>query len=131
MPINAQAMLRVLTHDLAILRRYAPCTDRAKNRPNSPTRFGEEAFIITRIESIARSAARRPRSAPAHPQQFRPRLTTTRGDHIAAVCFRLRSPPDLYFATHTVASRRSNRYDVRAPLTVAPKLRFRPPKRIS
>jgi hypothetical protein len=27
-------------------------------------------------------------------------LTTTRGGHIAAVCFRLRSPPDLYFATH-------------------------------
>src|SRR6202007_1621977 len=59
-------------------------------------------FITTRIESIARSAARRPRYAPAHPQLFRPRLTTTRGGHIAAVCFRLRSPPDLYFATHTV-----------------------------
>ena len=29
-----------------------------------------------------------------------PRLTVTRGGHIAAVCFRLRSPPDLYFATH-------------------------------
>src|ERR1700752_3083574 len=57
-------------------------------------------FITTRIESIARSAARRPRYAPAHPQQFRPRLTTTRGGHIAAVRFRLRSPPDLYFATH-------------------------------
>jgi hypothetical protein len=28
-------------------------------------------------------------------------LTTTRGGHIAAVCFRHRSPPDLYFATHT------------------------------
>jgi hypothetical protein len=28
------------------------------------------------------------------------RLTTTRGGHIAAVCFRHRSPPDLYFATH-------------------------------
>jgi hypothetical protein len=27
-------------------------------------------------------------------------LTVTRGGHIAAVCFRLRSPPDLYFATH-------------------------------
>jgi hypothetical protein len=57
-------------------------------------------FITTRIESIARSAARRRRYAPAHPQQFRPRLTTTRGGHIAAVRFRLRSPPDLYFATH-------------------------------
>jgi hypothetical protein len=54
----------------------------------------------TRIESIARSAARRPRYAPAHPQLFRTRLTTTRGGHIAAVCFRHRSPPDLYFATH-------------------------------
>src|ERR1700740_3168338 len=60
-------------------------------------------FITTRIESIARSAARRPRYAPAHPQLFRPRLTTTRGGHIAAVCFRLRSPPDLYFATHKCA----------------------------
>jgi 2-polyprenyl-6-methoxyphenol hydroxylase-like FAD-dependent oxidoreductase len=60
-------------------------------------------FITTRIESIARSAARRPRYAPAHPQQFRPRLTTTRGGHIAAVCFRHRSPPDLYFATHRVS----------------------------
>jgi hypothetical protein len=29
-------------------------------------------------------------------------LTVTRGSHIAAVCFRLRSPPDLYFATHTL-----------------------------
>jgi hypothetical protein len=57
-------------------------------------------FITTRIESIARSAVRRLRYAPAHPQQFRPRLTTTRGGHIAAVCFRHRSPPDLYFATH-------------------------------
>ena len=67
-------------------------------------------FITTRIESIARSAARRPRYAPAHPQQFRPRLTTTRGGHIAAVCFRLRSPLDLYFATH----RRSNACDIAA-----------------
>src|ERR1700740_3359552 len=58
-------------------------------------------FITTRIESIARSAARRPRYAPAHPQLFRPRLTTPRGGHIAAVCFRLRTPPDLYFATHS------------------------------
>src|ERR1700740_1603645 len=58
-------------------------------------------FITTRIESIARSAARRPRYAPAHPQLFRSCLTTTRGGHIAAVCFRHQSPPDLYFATHT------------------------------
>src|ERR1700747_3679897 len=57
-------------------------------------------FITTRIESIARSAARRPRYAPAHPQLFRSCLTITRGGHIAAVCFRLRSPPDLYFAAH-------------------------------
>ena len=28
--INAQAMLRVLTHNLAVMGRYAPCTDRAK-----------------------------------------------------------------------------------------------------
>ena len=27
-------------------------------------------------------------------------MTVTRGGHIAAVCFKLRSPPDLYFATH-------------------------------
>jgi hypothetical protein len=47
-----------------------------------------------------RSAARPPRYAPAYPQLFQPRLTVTRGGHIAAVCFRLRSPPDLYFATH-------------------------------
>jgi hypothetical protein len=58
-------------------------------------------FITTRTESITRSAARRPRYAPAHPQQFRSCLTTTRGGHIAALCFRLRSPPDLHFATHT------------------------------
>jgi hypothetical protein len=57
--------------------------------------------ITTRIESIARSAARRPPYAPAHPQLFRSYLTTTRGGDIAAVCFRLRSPPDLYFATHS------------------------------
>jgi hypothetical protein len=31
---------------------------------------------------------------------FQPRLTVTRGGNIAAVCFRLRSPPDLYFATY-------------------------------
>jgi hypothetical protein len=31
---------------------------------------------------------------------LQPRLTVTRGGHIAAVCFRLRSPPDLYFATN-------------------------------
>jgi hypothetical protein len=30
-------------------------------------------------------------------------LTVTRGGHIAAVCFRLRSLPDLYFATHISA----------------------------
>jgi adenylate cyclase len=30
-------------------------------------------------------------------------LTVTRGGNIAAVCFRLRSPPDLYFATHRIA----------------------------
>jgi hypothetical protein len=59
-------------------------------------------FITTRIESIARSAARRPRYAPAHPQLFRSYSTTTRGGHIAAVCFRHRSPPDLYFATHFI-----------------------------
>jgi hypothetical protein len=58
--------------------------------------------ITTRIESIVRSAARPPRYAPAYPQLFQPRLTVTRGGHIAAVCFRLRSPPDLYFATHTI-----------------------------
>src|SRR6202030_3372021 len=52
--------------------------------------------ITTRIESIVRSAARPPRYAPAYPQPFQPRLTVTRGGHIAAVCFRLRSPPDLY-----------------------------------
>src|SRR5580692_11202754 len=56
--------------------------------------------ITTRIESIVRSAARPPRYAPAYPQLFQPRLTVTRGGHIAAVCFRLRSPPDLYFVTH-------------------------------
>ena len=56
--------------------------------------------ITTRIESIVRSAARPPRYAPAYPQLLQPRLTVTRGGHIAAVCFRLRSPPDLYFATH-------------------------------
>ena len=27
-------------------------------------------------------------------------MTVTRGGHIAAVCFKLRSLPDLYFATH-------------------------------
>ena len=27
-------------------------------------------------------------------------MTVTRGGHIAAVCFKLRSPPDLYFATN-------------------------------
>ena len=27
-------------------------------------------------------------------------MTVTRGGHIAAVCFKLRSPPDLYFANH-------------------------------
>ena len=59
--------------------------------------------ITTRIESIVRSAARPPRYAPAYPQLFQPRLTVTRGSHIAAVCFRLRSPPDLYFATHRQA----------------------------
>src|SRR6202030_3206599 len=58
--------------------------------------------ITTRIESIVRSAARPPRYAPAYPQLFQPRLTVTRGGHIAAVCFRLRSPPDLYFATHRI-----------------------------
>src|SRR5258708_5388689 len=42
-----------------------------------------------------------PRYAPAYPQLFQPRLTVTRGGHIAAVCFRLRSPPDLYLATHS------------------------------
>ena len=57
--------------------------------------------ITTRIESIVRLAARPPRYAPAYPQLFQPRLTVTRGGHIAAVCFRTRSPPDLYFATHT------------------------------
>ena len=62
--------------------------------------------ITTRIESIVRSAARPPRYAPAYPQLFQPRLTVTRGSHIAAVCFRLRSPPDLYFATHKIGSRR-------------------------
>ena len=41
-----------------------------------------------------------PALRPAYPQLFQPRLTVTRGGHIAAVCFRLRSPPDLYFATH-------------------------------
>jgi hypothetical protein len=35
---------------------------------------------------------------------LQPRLTVTRGGHIAAVCFRLRSPPDLYFATHRFGS---------------------------
>ena len=50
--------------------------------------------------SIVRSAARPPRYAPAYPQLFQPRLTVTRGSHIAAVCFKLPSPPDLYFATH-------------------------------
>ena len=60
--------------------------------------------ITTRIESIVRSAARPPRYAPAYPQLFQPRLTVTRGGHIAAVCFRLRSPPDLYFATHRIWS---------------------------
>jgi uncharacterized protein (DUF2235 family) len=33
---------------------------------------------------------------------LQPRLTVTRGGHIAAVCFRLRSPPDLYFATNRI-----------------------------
>ncbi len=56
--------------------------------------------ITTRIEFIVRSAARHPRYAPAYPQLLQPRLTVTRGSHTAAVCFRLRSPPDLYFATH-------------------------------
>ena len=60
--------------------------------------------ITTRIEFIVRSAARPPRYAPAYPQLLQPRLTVTRGGHIAAVCFRLRSPPDLYFATHRVRS---------------------------
>jgi hypothetical protein len=50
---------------------------------------------------LARKLNERPRDTPAHPQQSRPRLTTTRGGHIAAVCFSLRSPPDLYFATHS------------------------------
>ena len=45
--------------------------------------------ITTRIESIVRSAARPPRYAPAYRQLFQPRLTVTRGGHIAAVCFRL------------------------------------------
>jgi Cu2+-exporting ATPase len=47
-----------------------------------------------------RGIARPPRYAPAYPQLLQPRLTVTRGGHIAAVCFRLQSPPDLYFATH-------------------------------
>src|ERR1700740_770529 len=65
-------------------------------------------FITTRIESIARAASRRPRYAPALPQQFRPRLITTRGGHIAAVSFRHRSPPDLYFATHRCKNKPGN-----------------------
>ena len=65
--------------------------------------------ITTRIESIVRSAARPPRYAPAYPQLLQPRLTVTRGGHIAAVCFRLRSPPDLYFATHRIPGRYARR----------------------
>ena len=83
-------------------------------------------FITTRIESIARSAARRPRYAPAHPQLFRPRLTTTRGGHIAAVCFRLRSPPDLYLFRHPQAAsmkrrRRSHMQTERPTRELTPK----------
>src|ERR1700751_2732516 len=67
-------------------------------------------FITTRIASIACSAARRPRYAPAHPQLFWSCFTTTRGGHIAAGCFILRSPLDFYFPTH----RPSNACDITA-----------------
>ena len=60
--------------------------------------------ITTRIESIGRSAARRPRYAPAHPQLFRSCLTTARGGHICRGLFQTPIAPDLYFATHSGAS---------------------------
>jgi hypothetical protein len=44
--------------------------------------------------STARSVARRPRNAPAHPQLLLPRLIVTLGGNIAVVCFRPRSPLD-------------------------------------
>src|SRR5580693_5655588 len=77
--------------------------------------------ITTRIESIVRSAARPPRYAPAYPLLLQPRLTVTRGGHIAAVCFRLRSRPDSYFATHRFGAR------WRIPLAVALASDFAPP----
>jgi hypothetical protein len=40
----------------------------------------------------ARSVARRPRNAAAHPQRRPPRSIVTLGGNIAAVCFRLQSP---------------------------------------
>ena len=53
------------------------------------------------IASTARSMARRPRNAPAHPPLLLPHLIATLGGSIAALCSRPRLPLDWEFATHT------------------------------
>jgi hypothetical protein len=56
--------------------------------------------ITARIASTARSMARRPRNAPAHPPPLLPHLIATLGGSIAALCSRPRLTLDWEFATH-------------------------------
>jgi hypothetical protein len=54
--------------------------------------WATSGFITTSIACIARSMARRPHTAPAHPRPLLPRLIITLGGSIAAVCSRPPSP---------------------------------------
>jgi len=67
--------------------------------------WASSEIITTRIASTARSMARRPHDAPAHPHLLLPRLIVTLGGNIAAAYFKPRLPLDWEFATHTMSGK--------------------------